>query len=302
MIRVHRGIRSTEEKSGLGNTRLSHVTCTLYGTTLETLRDICTDGRISYCVSQREICPTSGREHLQTYIQFNKSLSFKTIKNLLPNDPHLERPRGTPAENRTYCTKEDTRLAGSESMEIGVIDLERGQNQGKRNDLLAIKRKIDEGKSEAEIAGDDDSFNAWAKYPHLYKRYKTARIPPRDRNKPPDVTVLVGATGVGKTRRVYDAMGDDVYMKDSSKWWDGYNGQKCILLDEFSSQEHFKIEEMLRLLDRYPYQGQTKGGYVNINSPYIYITSNIDLEQHFISITQEQIDALNRRINNKVNL
>jgi len=302
MSRVHQGNRSTEEKSGLGNTRLSHATVTLYQTTLEEIRDICTDDRISYCVCQREIAPTTNRPHIQAYFQFNKHLAFKTIKNLLGNGAHILKPRGTPAENRTYCTKEDTRVAGSESMEIGVIDLERGQNQGKRNDLLAIKRKIDEGKSEADICADDELFTAWAKYPQLYKRYKAARIPPRDRNKPPDVTVLVGATGVGKTRRVYDAMGDDVYMKDSSKWWDGYNGQKCILLDEFSSHEHFKIEEMLRLLDRYPYQGQTKGGYVNINSPYIYITSNIDLEQHFISITQEQIDALNRRITNKVNL
>lgn len=296
--------RSTEARGGVGNTRLRHAVFTYnnYPDNAEQeLRDICTDPRVLFCVFQKEIGEETKTPHLQGYIQFKNRLAFKTVKNLLPRTVHFEAARGTPTEARAYCTKTDTRAPGAEPVEIGDFDPNIGKS-GTRNDLIAIKRKIDEGKSEADICADDECFSTWAKYPNLYKRYKSARIAPRDRNVPPEVNIIVGPTGTGKTRRVFDAMGDDVYVKDHTKWWDGYTGQRAILLDEFSSREHFGIEETLRLLDRYPYQGQTKGGYVNINSPYIWVTSNIEFEQHFINVTQEQLDALNRRISNKINL
>ena len=59
-------------------------------------------------------------------------------------------------------------------------------------------------------------------------------------------------------------------MKDGTPWWDGYTNQDVILIDDFDGKWPFR--DLLRLLDRYPYQGQIKGGYVKINSPHIYIT------------------------------
>lgn len=53
-------------------------------------------------------------------------------------------------------------------------------------------------------------------------------------------------------------------------WWDGYEQQEAIIIDDFDGKWPYR--DLLRLLDRYPYQGQYKGGYVKINSPYIYIT------------------------------
>lgn len=272
--------------------------CFTYFGSFNDVQSICTDDRIQYCIAQEEVCPETKREHVQGYIQLRRSTRFNTVRDkILPAGAHIEPSRGSPQENRQYCSKLESRKPGGRSFEHGEI-----REQGARNDLVTFKRKIDEGASESDIAKDDTLFPVWAKHPMLYKRYKTVHIKPRDYNKPADVSFFTGAPGVGKTKRVFEQHKQDVYFKDNTKWWDGYVGQTCILLDELETNEHWKIETMLRFLDRYPYQGQTKGGYVEINSPFIAITSNKQLGDLFPSASPDQLNALNRRINQIVQL
>jgi len=66
-----------------------------------------------------------------------------------------------------------------------------------------------------------------------------------------------------------------VYYLDLSGdtvWWDGYTGQKCVVIEEFYGQ--MKIGYLLKLLDRYPMQVQTKGSYVPFLAEVIFFTSN----------------------------
>lgn len=100
-----------------------------------------------------------------------------------------------------------------------------------------------------------------------------------------------GETGVGKTRAVYARYPiDEIYVKDESKWWDGYRGQQVILFDDFRGQIPFNV--MLRILDRYPYAGQVKGGYCNINSPVIVITSSLRPNKVYMSDKLQKEDSL----------
>lgn len=279
-------------------TTYRNVTITVYNCEFKSFSSIITgDERIRYCIAQEEVCPETKREHIQGYVQFRRPLKFSTIKNLLPNGTHIEKARGTPEENRLYCSKLESRKPGGQTLESGEIC-----HQGKRKDLEVLKEAIDSGAKEADICNRNDLFGVWVKYPGVYKRYKQAKIQPRDRHVTPDVTFFTGPPGVGKTRRVFDEHKDDVFVKDNTKWWDGYEGQRCILIDELDTHDHWRIEEMLRFLDRYPYQGQTKGGYVNINSPFIAITSNKTLNDLYPSISEDQMTALTRRINNVVQL
>lgn len=91
----------------------------------------------------------------------------------------------------------------------------------------------------------------------------------KDRSEPPKVIWLWGKSGTGKTRRAVETC-KTFYIKDGTQWWDGYEQQEAIIIDDFDGKWPFR--DLLRLLDRYPYQGQFKGGYVKINSPYIFIT------------------------------
>lgn len=58
----------------------------------------------------------------------------------------------------------------------------------------------------------------------------------------------------------------------SGCWWDGYEGQHTVVIDEFYGW--IKYDFFLRLTDRYPLQVETKGGVVQFVSRRIVFTSN----------------------------
>jgi hypothetical protein len=92
--------------------------------------------------------------------------------------------------------------------------------------------------------------------------------------------VYYGPTGTGKSKRAtYEALqlmgGEQPYRKEPKTiWWDGYWGQKVIILDDVDPDDIQPHNRMLRILDRYPLLLQTKGGHVWANWEHVFITSN----------------------------
>lgn len=78
--------------------------------------------KIKYAVYQREICPTTGREHWQGYFQAKSPIRFKSAKAIVNDDSaHVEKAVASPEKNREYCTKEDCRKPGTMPVEIGEM-------------------------------------------------------------------------------------------------------------------------------------------------------------------------------------
>lgn len=73
----------------------------------------------------------SGTRHYQGYLQFTKRKTLNQVKSILGSRSHLEVARGSPNSNKEYCSKEESRVPGSQVIELGTI---RG-GQGKRNDI-----------------------------------------------------------------------------------------------------------------------------------------------------------------------
>lgn len=65
---------------------------------------------VEYCVWQWEIAPDTRRKHIQAYIILKKKQRMAAVKAII-NCPraHLEKMRGTSAEARAYCMKEESR-------------------------------------------------------------------------------------------------------------------------------------------------------------------------------------------------
>jgi len=80
------------------------------------------------------------------------------------------------------------------------------------------------------------------------------------------------------------------------KWFDGYNGQKVVLFDEFRGQ--LPLGQMLELLDGYPcLRVQVKNGTVHWSPEEIYLTSPMHPRDWYPNVTnQDKIDQLLRRI------
>lgn len=227
----------------------------------------------TYLCFGKEIAPTTGTPHLQGYLRLKNPKSWETMKEL-HKTAHWEAAKAGIGANRRYCSKE------GEFWEQGVKP-----RQGARTDLEAVAELVQNGASLEEVAEEHPAtFVRYARGLTALKGRLT-----KDRSEMPEVVWLWGSTGVGKTREAMSSL--SVYMKDGTQWWDGYDQQERIVIDDFDGKWPFR--DFLRLLDRYPYQGQTKGGYVKINSKEIYITAEFPPSNFW---SGSQLAQVNRRI------
>lgn len=119
---------------------------------------------------------------------------------------------------------------------------------------------------------------------------------PRDPRVAPSIEVYWGESGTGKTRKaITDNPGAYMVTKPNGNgviWFDGYEGQEVMILDEFYGWIQYDL--LLRLLDRYPLKLQIKGGTVECRANKFVITSNKPWKEWYPGITD--LSALERRM------
>jgi len=224
----------------------------------------------SYMIYQRELCPTTHREHFQGYLELSKPMPFASIARdcAQMEGAHFDRCLGNQAQCKAYASKLDTRIEGP--WEHGDP-----KDQGARNDLLAVKALIDEGASMKRVS--EDHFAEFVKYERGLRSYKRLQAPRRD--WPMECHLFLGPSGTGKTRTVRERY-PDAYWKPKGPWWDQYDGEEVVVIDEMYGHS-FPYSELLQLLDRYPHSVQCKGGTIEFTSKVIVMTSNQDPEDWY---------------------
>jgi len=207
------------------------------------------------------------------------------VKRIISNRCHLEPARGTASDNKQYCTKEDGRIEGP--FEFGQMGVTR---QGNRNDLLDIKRKIDEGALDRQLW--DEHFNAMVKFHRGINVYKMVKATKRSWKT--DVIVCFGPPGTGKSRWCLETYNEEsTYWKQRGTWFDGYNNHENVIIDDFYGW--LPYDTLLRMCDRYPMQVESKGGHINFIPKVIVITSNEEPAKWYKNITLP-FEAFCRRV------
>lgn len=217
----------------------------------------------------------SGTPHLQGTVVFDGAKRMSALKKLLPK-AHWEICRDIDA-SWTYCKKDGN---------FWENDLRR---QGERTDIKKAKEMFRAGASVHSIALEVDSYQA-ARMGELLIRTAPFRSVAIHR----EILWYYGATGTGKSATARELF-PDLYLKDSYKWWDGYNGEDTVLIDDMRG-DFCKFHELLRLLDRYTYRGEIKGGSIPITAIRFVITSPFRPEDLYRGRTDEDIAQLVRRI------
>lgn len=126
--------------------------------------------------------------------------------------------------------------------------------------------------TEKQIA--DEHFATWTRHFRAFKRYKSLSSPKRRWEMA--VLTLIGSTGVGKSRWAAEQFPNGYYLpfsKQSGTYWDGYEGQPVVIIEEISGAR-FSYTALLGLLDRYPMQVSVHGGFSEFSSHVIIFTSN----------------------------
>ena len=79
-----------------------------------------------------------------------------------------------------------------------------------------------------------------------------------------------------------------------NKWWDGYDGEDVIVLDDFAPEHGKYLGYFLKIwADHYVFNAEVKGGMLKIRPKHIIITSQYSLHDCFEE--RETVLALNRR-------
>jgi len=84
---------------------------------------------------------------------------------------------------------------------------------------------------------------------------------------------IYGSTGIGKSRWVRTQYSGQFFSKAQNKWWDGYNGEKIVLLDDFDLKGEM-LGHLLKIwADCYSFSAEIKGGTIKPVITHFIITS-----------------------------
>ncbi len=245
------------------------------------------DDVIRYIAWGKEIAPKTGKEHHQGWIQMINPKDMGPMRKMFTSygcSVHLESCKGSELQNDEYCSKDKC-----------VTKLGDFKVQGQRTDLEDIKKTIDKGGTMYEIS--QSNFGDYIRYNKGFEKYKQLVDKKNSRKfRKVEVEIHKGSTGTGKTRACYS---DGTFMihGDSLEWWDGYEGEKTLLIDEYSNQ--VSLTKLLGLLDGYQMRLPIKGGFTYAMWNKVKITTNLDSIHE--KAKWEHLQALDRRINLVVN-
>lgn len=224
-----------------------------------------------------ETCPTTGRRHIQGWLQWKNPRQVNVFWRDFGH-PHIEVRHGTVEQNNLYCAKEN------DYEEFGTPPV-----QGERSDWRRAREQLQQRHSVVDVISDQ---------PHLLpairalERYQTlSRQPPNDRDI--RCVYIHGSSGCGKSRAVHAAY-PNAYWKPAGEWWDGYEGQEVVVLDDYYGDQQYS--QLLRVLDRYPLRLPVKGGFVPAEYTTVVITSNATLDEQYQMIQGSRRQPLIRRI------
>lgn len=229
-----------------------------------------------------------GTPHLQGYFCLNVQKTRTTLSKILDR-AHLEVKRGTVREAIDYCKK------GDQSHEEWSQHKNQGPHYGLNADVIVHgiepaeaneaghKASMEKYDETMKLAKEGNFGEINSKHSLLYfnnirnVRQEVLNTRPRttlkwEHGSPPNLWIY-GTTGTGKSKKAWDEF-PDAYRKMCNKWWDGYNDEPVVVLEDLGLTHEYLGDHLKIWADRYPFRGERKGHTVMLRPERIVVTSN----------------------------
>lgn len=236
---------------------------------------------VCFIAGQRELAPSTGRSHWQCVVHFSKKTRRRGVVALFSQSAHAELSRSAAAD--IYVEKEDTAVSGTR-FRLGEPVLNRNSKQyWERQWGLARSGNWEDCDADVKI-----------------KYYNTLKKITFDFAEKPQNLLdvcgiwIYGPPGVGKSHTARDWY-PNLFNKNLNKWWDGFKGEKQVLLDDVGCDHAKWIGWFLKIwADKYVFDGEVKGGTIKLRPHIIVVTSNYRVEELF-GFDPILAEAINRR-------
>ena len=237
--------------------------------------------KYKYIYYGKEIAPSTSTPHLQGYLCLKDKQSESSIRKKLPGF-HLQVMRGSLEQNDLYCSK------SGNTTELGIKP-------------MSSKRKGEQEKERYERAyeaakkGDFESIDKdilIRNLGNLKKIRAEHQVKPTALDGTLDNLWIYGPPGSGKTSMAFELY-PDAYLKGLNKWWDGYDNQEVVIIDDMDPFHKTLTQEFKVWSHHYPFPAETKGGSLCIRPKKIIVTSNYRIDEIWEDETTRE--ALHRR-------
>lgn len=233
-----------------------------------------------YLVYGREV-GESGTPHLQGFVCYKDCKTFTSVKKKLPAGCHIEAALGNSQQNFDYCTKD------KDFFEKG----ERPKTQKEKGQMNADRFKL---AFEAAKQGDMDAIpeDIRIRYYRTFKQIRIDYMKPMENAEGTTGIWYYGKSGIGKSHTAREQF-PNAYMKLCNKWWDGYQYQENVIIDDLDTQHKVLSHHLKIWADKYPFIAETKGGAMMIRPKYVVVTSQYHPTQLWED--PDVLDAIHRR-------
>lgn len=234
------------------------------------------DSMCLYHIFTKETCPTTGTPHLQGYVE------FKVRKALLPTLKRINKKirwavaKGTAQANYDYIVGENGLQEPTYTFGTPLPDKVERMARGSERSQEMWTSYLEHARN-----GEFDKIPSqiYIRYRKAFREERIAAISVRIYTTTSDDLniknmFIYGPTGTGKslTPRMLISP-DELYIKSPDKWWDEYNGEPYIIIDDIKPGA-LTDHQWKTWLDIYPFKAEYKGGYLTIRPRAFIITSN----------------------------
>jgi len=245
----------------------------------------------------KETAPNTTTPHLQGAVLMRKRHTLQYMRGW-NNRAHWEPMMGTPMQSKVYCSKQDENPWEHGACPDDIVstkDSRKRGGQGARTDIDLFAESIRTHGIQATVVANPGMYMKYASGAEKLHARLTKQARVEDPRDPPTVIWCYGPTGSGKTRWVRDqsAILDQWWSGKNLKWWDGYDDESVVIIDDFR-RDFCTFHELLRILDRYEYRIEVKHGSTQLRAKWIYITSAFHPRD--VYEVREDIEQLIRRI------
>lgn len=263
-----------------------------------------------------ELCPDTGKEHIQGAIQWRVRTKIDSMKNLFKihrNKPghvranwneyfrsmHYDKVKHYKSweEVKAYCSKEGNHFFSHGTFTWGA------SGQGKRTDMDMVRDAITSGAITNGAGLEAMAGLTWSALQFGDRLLRNKK--PVNGNRRRAIFWLSGITGAEKSKlsreyaaRLFALNGSELWeaFDFTLKWFDGYSGQQIALFDDFRPNK-CRFESLLRITDRYCSRQEVKGGSTWFDPDVIIFTCCLPIDAAFKHLpADENINQLHRRI------
>lgn len=231
-----------------------------------------------YLVFGKEV-GESGTPHLQGYVIFDDAKTMSAAKKCLGTDRvAVFAAKGTFKQASDYCKKDDP-----EYFEKGILPIGALGKKCSQEERIAYNKRLREASLDELVKSGDISIKE-------VRSLKNARMDlAEELGKKSAVTMpsigkcfmwYHGPSGTGKSRKAREE-NPGAYLKQPNKWWNNYNNEDVVIIEEWSPCHHVLANYLKQWADHYPFPAEVKGGQLFIRPKKIIITSNYSIEECF---------------------